>query len=123
MSHVWVKRGQKIGSFQTQKVSHYQGDIVAYRDGAVIIADGNLGNNYDRLSEVWSPGTASWSDFNKSETVAWLTEFASVEVNGNIMIIFFMSFIWTKFRILYIDLYMKHKTFKLYDITNILYSE
>lgn len=68
------------------KVSHYQGDIVAYRDGAVIIAGGNLGTNYDGLSEVYSPGTASWSDLNKSETVAWLTEFASVNVNGNIFV-------------------------------------
>ena len=66
------------------RVSHYQGDIVAYRDGAVIIAGGNLGTNYDGLSEVYSPGTSSWSDLNTSETVAWLTEFASVHVNGNV---------------------------------------
>ena len=68
------------------RVSHYQGDIVAYRDGAVIIAGGNLGTNYDGLSEVYSPGTSSWSDLNTSETVAWLTEFASVHVNGNVFV-------------------------------------
>ena len=67
-------------------MSHYQGDMVAYRDGVVIIAGGNLGTNYDGLSEIYSPGTQSWSDLNTSETVAWLTEFASANVNGNVFV-------------------------------------
>ena len=68
------------------KVSHYNGDMVAYRDGAVIIAGGSLADNYDGLSEVYSPGTKTWSDLNTSETVAWLSEFAAANVNGNVFV-------------------------------------
>ena len=60
--------------------------MVAYRDGAVIIAGGNLSSNHDGLSEVYSPATSSWSDLNTSETVAWLTEFAAANVNGNVFV-------------------------------------
>ena len=60
--------------------------MAAYRDGVVIIAGGNLAANYDGLSEVYSPETSSWSDLNTSETVAWLTEFVSVNVDGNVFV-------------------------------------
>ena len=60
--------------------------MVAYRDGAVIIAGGSLSSNHDGLSEVYSPATSSWSDLNTSETVAWLTEFAAANVNGNVFL-------------------------------------
>ena len=60
--------------------------MAAYRDGIVIIAGGSVSSNYDGLSEVYSPETRSWSDLNTSETVAWLTEFASVNVDGNVFV-------------------------------------
>ena len=51
--------GESYNQVGDTKVSHYQGDIIAYRNGAVIIADGNLGTNDDGLSKVYSPETLS----------------------------------------------------------------
>ena len=78
--------GESYYQIGDTRVSHYQGEMVAYRDGIVIIAGGSVSSNYEGLSEVFSPETRGWSDLTISETVAWLTEFASVNVDGNVFV-------------------------------------